>query len=427
MLTSQQSVQADSVDSMMDTSQPAISCGEAISTSRNYGDVIQHPVRCAPILQRIPKNARVCVANLLLKLINDILQHPTSSTCWSRLLGFPSACLAKPARGGKSRNLTSGIIKQVQLYEAGTNQSTVAPTRYHRAVQRRPVRTPEQQIAAMAAAKLEDGDVKGAVRLLCSDDKLAIVNATTMNELSRLHPSTPADRRPVPSIVVPPLQVFPSALRTAIQSFPNGSAGGPDGLRPQHLKDLMLGASDDHPLLVAITDLTNLQLEGHTPSSVRSTLFGATLLAIHKKTGGIRPIAVGYVWRRLTAKVSCCHVKEASATLLAPRQLGFGIAGGAEAAVRAARRYVENMNQGQVFVKIDFKNAFNTLRRDSILEAVAMYFPELLAFAQSTMDQESVLQFGDFVLQSAEGAQQGDPLSPLYFCLAFKELLESQL
>ena len=92
-------------------------------------------------------------------------------------------------------------------------------------------------------------------------------------------------------------------------------------------------------------------------------------MAIRKKNGGIRPIAVGYVWRRLTAKIACSHAREVSVTLLAPRQLGFGIAGGAEAAVHAARRYVENMNQGQVFVKIDFKNAFNTLRRDSILEA----------------------------------------------------------
>ena len=38
----------------------------------------------------------------------------------------------------------------------------------------------------------------------------------------------------------------------------------------------------------------------------------------------------------------------------------------------------------------------------------------------------SSLQFGDFVLQSEESAQQGDPLGPLYFCLAFKELLESR-
>ena len=129
-------------------------------------------------------------------------------------------------------------------------------------------------------------------------------------------------------------------------------------MRPQHLKDLLLGVNDDHPLLVGITYLINLLLGGHTPTPVRGALFGATLLAIAKKTGGIRPIAVGYVWRRLAAKVACNYIKVASAALLAPRQLGFGITKGAEAAVRAARRYVDNMQQGQIFVKIDF-----TLRR----------------------------------------------------------------
>ena len=39
-----------------------------------------------------------------------------------------------------------------------------------------------------------------------------------------------------------------------------------------------------------------------------------------------------------------------------------------------------------------------------------------------TMDQELVLQFGDFGLQSAEGAQQGGPLGPLYFCLSINKL-----
>ena len=41
------------------------------------------------------------------------------------------------------------------------------------------VKTVEQHIAASlarAAAKLENGDGKGAVRILCSDDKLAVVN-----------------------------------------------------------------------------------------------------------------------------------------------------------------------------------------------------------------------------------------------------------
>ena len=149
------------------------------------------------------------------------------------------------------------------------------------------------------------------------------------------------------------------------------------------------------------------------------------MLVIAKKTGGIRPIAVGYVWRRLAAKVACSHVKEAATALLAPRQLGFGIPGGAEAEVRSARLYMENMSSGKLLVKIDFRNAFNTVRRDFVLEAVAKYFPQLLPFATSTMAFSSDLHFGDFVLQSEEGAQQGDPLGPLYFCLVCKELLDS--
>ena len=224
---------------------------------------------------------------------------------------------------------------------------------------------------------------------------------------------------------MPPLEVLPVAVRTAIQSFPNGSAGGPDSLRPQHIKDLLLGAPDDSPLLSAITDLINLLLAGKVPASVQGALFGANLLAITKKTGGIRPIAVGYVWRRLAAKVACRHVKEAAIALLAPRQLGFGIPGGAEAAVRSARVYMENMSSEKLLVNIDFRNAFNTFRRDFVLEAVDKYFPQLLSFASSTMDFTSDLQFGDFVPRSAEGVQQGDPLGPLYFCLVCKELLES--
>jgi hypothetical protein len=101
------------------------------------------------------------------------------------------------------------------------------------------------------------------------------------------------------------------------------------------------------------------------------TRVGANLLVIAKNAGGIRPIAVGYVWRRLTAKVARNYIKVASAALLAPRKLGLGVTRGVETAVRAARCYVDNMQQSQLFLKIDSKNAFNTLRRDSVLEAVA--------------------------------------------------------
>jgi len=114
-------------------------------------------------------------------------------------------------------------------------------------------------------------------------------------------------------------------------------------------------------------------------------------------------------------------VKNACASLLAPRQLGFGVSGGAEAAVRAARRFLDNMQSGKLFIKIDFRNVFNTLRRDAILEAIEKHFSELLPYTTSTIGSSSDLQFGEFVISCGEGAQQ-DPLGPLYFCLIFKEL-----
>ena len=191
------------------------------------------------------------------------------------------------------------------------------------------------------------------------------------------------------------------------------------------MKNLLLGSAEDNPLLVAVTDFVNFILRGNVPTTVRGTLFGANLLAITKKNGGIRPIAVGYVWRRLTAKVACSYAKDVSVSLLSPRQLGFGIPNGAETAVHAARRFVDYMEQGQLLIKVDFQNAFNTLRRDAILEAVVKHFPELLPLASSTMCSSSILQFAEYSLLSQEGAQQGDPLGPLYFCLVIKELLES--
>ena len=165
------------------------------------------------------------------------------------------------------------------------------------------------------------------MRVLSSNEGLAPFNLDSYNALLPLHPNAPPDRREVPLLNTPSLRVGPATVRAAITTFPNGSAGGPDGFRPQHLKDLVNGTTDDDPLLCAVTDLVNLLLNGDAPSHVRGVLFGADLLAIAKKGGGVRPIAVGYVWRRLVAKVACQHVKERSVALLAPRQLGFAVKG----------------------------------------------------------------------------------------------------
>jgi len=81
------------------------------------------------------------------------------------------------------------------------------------------------------------------------------------------------------------------------------------------------------------------------------------------------------------------------------------------------------MPNENVLVKLDFSNAFSSLRRDCMLEAVAKDLPEIYRFAHASYLCGSVLQFNEHVIISEEGPQQGDPLGPMLFCLTIHPLL----
>ena len=111
---------------------------------------------------------------------------------------------------------------------------------------------------------------------------------------------------------------------------------------------------------------------------------------------------------------------------LQPQQLGAGVPGGIEAAVHGTRRLVQNLPANHVIVKLDFSNAFNCVRRDVILDAVAANTPEISSFScmvHAAYSCEPILACGDHQLRSREGAQQGDPLGSLQFCEAIHPLL----
>ena len=177
----------------------------------------------------------------------------------------------------------------------------------------------------------------------------------------------------------------------------------------------------EFPLLTALTDFCSLVLRGDVPQEVRPFFFGASLVALRKKSGGVRPIAVGCTLRRLVAKIAGKRVTDEMAEMLVPRQLGYGVRGGAEAAVHAARRFLRGMDPSQAVVKLDFQNAFNSVRRDHMLSAVQSLCPALYPFVHSTYAAPSNLVWGDRTITSAEGVQQGDPLGPLLFCLVLHQ------
>ena len=89
---------------------------------------------------------------------------------------------------------------------------------------------------------MEDGNVSTAVRLLCSDESLAGSNLDTLNKLKEEHPPISSSACPVPlpgSVDTQALQVTEQEVLKAVRSFPAGSAGGLDGIRPQHLLELV--------------------------------------------------------------------------------------------------------------------------------------------------------------------------------------------
>ena len=217
-----------------------------------------------------------------------------------------------------------------------------------------------ERLAARVSEMLEDGDVKGAVRLAASDETIAPYCQSTVDALVSKHPRAASLPQYTENQTVSSLELQESDIAVAIKSFPAGSAAGLDGLRPQHVKD-MIGAqtgATGQLLMTRLTKFTNICLSGHVPLVIRPVFCGASLCAISKKDGGIRPIAVGCTLRRIVAKSACSAVRDRVAESLAPLQLGFGVKQGAEAAAHDTRCYVSNLGPGQALLKVDFSNAF---------------------------------------------------------------------
>ena len=123
-------------------------------------DAVNYPPRNLHILKRIPKGARPAATNLLQKLINDVVLHPMSSESWSKLFGFSSACFVKPLRGGKSRNLTTSIVKQIREYDLESEPHFGSPLHTNMNRRNNSSKSADEVIARIASTKLEDGDVK---------------------------------------------------------------------------------------------------------------------------------------------------------------------------------------------------------------------------------------------------------------------------
>ena len=115
-----------------------------------------------------------------------------------------------------------------------------------------------------------------------------------------------------------------------------------------------------------------------------------------------------------------------AAASLQPLQVGVGLPGAAEIVGQALQAHLNQTPPGLwTVLLIDLRNAFNCLRRDTLLQQVASKAPHLLPWVHSCYAYPSHLFFGSQRLRSTTGVQQGDPLGPLLFSLTIQPILDS--
>jgi hypothetical protein len=233
------------------------------------------------------------------------------------------------------------------------------------------------------------------------------------------------------------ITVDTNVLSTVIASLPRLSSSGLIGWTNELISFLYLekydGDSPDYSkeFRSLLLKTINLMINGQGGST--SIWCKSMLNLLGKKNGGIRPLAIDNIFMRIVGKCINIMVAKSVGDSLLPIQYAIGISGGCEMVVHTATNWIHHIlhdsansiDNTKVVLKLDIKNAFNSISRNAVRKGVITYAPNLLKYFDWVYGSSTsiYLRDGSEVAKSERGVRQGDPLGPLFFCLGIQVVL----
>ena len=276
---------------------------------------------------------------------------------------------------------------------------------------------------------------KPASKLRIQDDSGRVIcNAAELNERVTHHfgqqfndprvTELPAFKG-VPSPLTMP--ITPGEVQRAISKLNSGRACGHDDLPA----DLLKSTAD--LIAPAIAEIVNDALEHHEPLDI-----GKGVLILLQKPGkpvgpltSVRPIVLLSALRKTLSLVVLSRIATKVDNFLSPSQSGFR-RGRSTADVVFGYRWLCAKAQRQrvtiEFLCIDLSRAFDTIRRDKLLEVLQSFLDEpelrMIRFLLAATSLEPRLSTGEcHAFASTIGTPQGDSLSPVLFTVYLEAAL----
>jgi len=232
---------------------------------------------------------------------------------------------------------------------------------------------------------------------------------------------------------VPQIEIGADMVQRYFMSRKRGTAPGLTLFRADFIKQCLRCDEDDHQFLHLLSIFINRLANAELPQGILRLLSVTKLTPLMKDPTdplSIRPIAVGDVFRKAAATLLLWQNQGEIGAHFGNLQVGVHHSNAIEYVCHGSHVILEDIGAAKDLLLVDATNAFNSISRQKVFDAVAKEFPAFMKYMGTFYGQPTPVVFTrqDGTIGTCwqtEGVQQGDPLGPFAFSIGLHALVQN--